>query len=288
MRGWLIVNGFLQSNKFSQLYDFLQNAAESEGIELSVKTSTELFCALDKGICGVEKPDFALFWDKDYVLARRLEQEGVALFNGAEAVRICDDKSLTAVALRGKVRMPKTLIAPKTFEGVGYGDGEWLRGAIEALGFPMVVKEACGSFGKQVYLAESEKELFSLVENIGYKPFLLQEFIASSKGRDVRINVVGDQVFCAILRENSEDFRSNITGGGIGKRYTPTEAQAELALTACKAIGLDFAGVDVLFGEDGEPILCEVNSNPHFKSTFDCTGKDMSVAILRYIKEKLS
>ena len=288
MRGWLVVNGFLQSNKFSQLYDFLQSAATGEGIELSVKTSTELFSALDEGICGVEKPDFALFWDKDYVLAKRLEQEGIALFNNAEAVRICDDKSLTAVALRGKARMPKTLIAPKTFEGVGYGNGEWLRGAIESLGFPMVVKEACGSFGKQVYLVESEEELFQLVENMGYKPFLLQEFIAGSRGRDLRINVVGGQVFCAILRENTEDFRSNITGGGVGKAYEPSAAQAELALTACREIGLDFAGVDVLFGDGGEPVLCEVNSNPHFKSTFDCTGKDMSVAILRYIKEKLS
>ena len=288
MRGWLIVNGFLQSNKFSELYDFLQSAAAGEGIELSVKTSTELFCALDEGICGVEKPDFALFWDKDYVLAKRLEQEGVALFNSAEAMRICDDKSLTAVALRGKVRRPKTLIAPKTFEGVGYGDGTWLRGAIESLGFPMVVKEACGSFGKQVYLVESEKELFPLVENMGYKPFLLQEFIEGSRGRDIRINVVGGRVFCAILRENRRDFRSNITGGGVGQAYTPSEAQAELALTTCRELGLDFAGVDVLFGENDEPILCEVNSNPHFKSTFDCTGMDMSVEILRYIKEKLS
>ena len=288
MRGWLVVNGFLQSNKFTELYAYLKNAADSEGIDLSIKTSTELFSALDEGICGVEKPDFALFWDKDYILARRLEQEGVALFNSAEGVRICDDKALTAVALRGRARMPKTLIAPKTFEGVGYGDGEWLRKAIERLGFPMVVKEACGSFGKQVYLAENEEELKRLVENMGYKPFLLQEFIASSRGRDVRINVVGSQVFCAILRENRQDFRSNITGGGVGRAYIPTKAQEELALTACREIGLDFAGVDVLFGEDGEPILCEVNSNPHFKSTFDCTGKDMSVAILRYIKEKLS
>ena len=288
MRGWLIVNGFLQSNKFSELYDFLQSAAAGEGIDLSVKTSTELFCALDEGICGDKKPDFALFWDKDYPLAKRLEQEGVALFNSAEAMRICDDKSLTAVALRGKVRMPKTLIAPKTFEGVGYGEGEWLRGAIESLGFPMVVKEACGSFGKQVYLVESEKELFPLVENMGYKPFLLQEFIEGSRGRDIRINVVGGRVFCAILRENRRDFRSNITGGGIGKAYTPSKAQAELALTTCRELGLDFAGVDVLFGENDEPILCEVNSNPHFKSTFDCTGMDMSVEILRYIKEKLS
>ena len=288
MRGWLVVNGFLQSNKFGELYAYLQNAAAGEGIELSVKTSTELFSALDEEFFGEEKPDFVLFWDKDYTLAKRLEQAGIPLFNNAEAVRICDDKALTAVALQGKVRMPKTMLAPKTFEGIGYGDGGFLQAAIERLGFPMVVKEACGSFGKQVYLVENEAELKALVAGFGYKPFLLQEFVASSKGRDVRVNVVGDRVFCAILRENTEDFRSNITGGGTGTAYVPTKAQEALALAACRAIGLDFAGVDILFGEDGEPLLCEVNSNPHFKSTYDCTGLDMSVAIMRYVKEKLS
>ncbi len=288
MRGWLVVNGFLQSNKFSELYAYLKNAAAGEGIELSVKTSTELFSALDEELFGGEKPDFVLFWDKDYTLAKRLEQAGIALFNSAEAVRICDDKALTAVALQGKVRMPKTMIAPKTFEGIGYNDGDFLEAAIEALGFPMVVKEACGSFGKQVYLVNSEAELKDLVSGFGYKPFLLQEFVATSKGRDVRVNVVGDRVFCAILRENADDFRSNITGGGKGTAYAPTKAQEQLAVAACRAIGLDFAGVDILFGKDGEAVLCEVNSNPHFKSTFDCTGKDMSVAILRYVKEKLS
>ncbi len=288
MRGWLVVNGFLQSNKFSELYAYLKNAAAGEGIELSVKTSTELFSALDEELFGGEKPDFVLFWDKDYTLAKRLEQAGIVLFNSAEAVRICDDKALTAVALQGKVRMPKTMIAPKTFEGIGYNDGDFLEAAIEALGFPMVVKEACGSFGKQVYLVNSEAELKALVAGFGYKPFLLQEFVATSKGRDVRINVVGDRVFCAILRENADDFRSNITGGGKGTAYAPTKAQEQLAVAACRAIGLDFAGVDILFGKDGEAVLCEVNSNPHFKSTYDCTGLDMSVAILRYVKEKLS
>ena len=58
------------------------------------------------------------------------------------------------------------------------------------------------------------------------------------------------------------------------------------AITAVKAIGLDFAGVDVLFGKDG-PVVCEVNSNPHFKSSLECTGIDMSEKILDYIVEKM-
>jgi ribosomal protein S6--L-glutamate ligase/gamma-F420-2:alpha-L-glutamate ligase len=58
------------------------------------------------------------------------------------------------------------------------------------------------------------------------------------------------------------------------------------AIDAAMAIGLDFAGVDVLFGKDG-PIVCEVNSNPHFKSSLECTGVDMSEKIIEYITEKM-
>ena len=79
----------------------------------------------------------------------------------------------------------------------------------------------------------------------------------------------------------------NITGGGTGTAYTPTKAQAEIALAACRAIGLDFAGVDILFGEGGEPLLCEVNSNPHFKSSIDATGVDVSEYIMRYVVERV-
>ena len=89
------------------------------------------------------------------------------------------------------------------------------------------------------------------------------------------------------MRQNPNDFRSNISGGGTAEPYQPTPAQKRAAIAACKALGLEFAGVDVLFGRDGEPLICEVNSNPHFKSTFDCTGLDMSAAILRRIKERL-
>lgn len=287
MQGWLVVNGFLQLNKFQQLYDYLSNAAEAEGIQLSLKTSAELCVRLEDEL-KASTPDFVIFWDKDYLLAKRLENAGIPLFNNAEAVRVCDDKMLTAVALQGKVRMPRTVLAPKTFEGVGYTDRAFLRQAAQSLGFPLVVKEAFGSFGAQVHLAENETQLNAIVDAIGWKPFLLQEFVHTSKGKDVRINVVGDEVFCAILRHNPNDFRSNITSGGTGAEYAPTKAQAQLAIDACHALGLDFAGVDVLFGEGDQPILCEVNSNPHFKSTLDCTGKDMSVAILRYIKGKLS
>ena len=87
-------------------------------------------------------------------------------------------------------------------------------------------------------------------------------------------------------RSTDGDFRSNLTRGGAMEPYTPTEAEAALAIRAAKLLGLDFAGVDVLFGKDG-PIICEVNSNPHFKTTLECTGVNMADEIMQHIAGKL-
>ena len=150
----------------------------------------------------------------------------------------------------------------------------------------MVVKEAYGSFGQQVYLANNFDELTQIVANISHKDFLMQEFVSSSVGRDVRVNVVGNKVICGMLRQNNKDFRSNITNGGTACTIELTDQQQNVALKAVQALGLDFAGVDVMFGESG-PIVCEVNSNPHFRSTLDCTGIDMSKYIVDYIVAQL-
>ena len=282
MLGWLIVNGFLGSNKFNELYNYLQNSANEYGISLQIKSNDELVGELSSGF---EKlPDFAIFWDKDVYLAKRLEESGVRLFNSASAVEICDNKILTALTLNDKVKTPKTIIAPKTFEGVNYSDKTFLKNATKELGFPLIIKEAYGSFGHQVYLANDYQSAEKIVDRLGHKDFLMQEFISSSYGKDVRVNVVGGKVVCAMLRYNENDFRSNISSGGKMKKITLNSKQEELAVKVCSIIGLDFAGVDILFGENDQPILCEVNSNPHFKSSLECTGVDMSKEIIKYIK----
>ena len=115
----------------------------------------------------------------------------------------------------------------------------------------------------------------------------MQEFVESSKGRDVRIYVVGNQVVTAMERHNRNDFRANITNGGTMSPYEPTKAQKEMAIHVCQELELDFAGVDILFGEKEEPVLCEVNSNAHFKNVFDCTGVNVADCIMEYIKKKI-
>lgn len=286
MTGWLVVNNFIDSYKFHEIYEFLIRAGKKYGIEIIMKKTGDIFFAVGEKI---DLADFVIFWDKDVNLAMRLEGMGVKVFNSAKAVETCDSKALTAICLNEKgVKIPKTYIAPKTFEKFGYSNLDFLSKAGEKLGYPMIIKESYGSFGEQVYLAKSFDEAAEIVKRIGSREFIMQEFIKESSGRDLRVNVVGKKVVASMLRYSANgDFRSNITNGGHMKQAVATPSQEKLAISACEAIGLDFAGVDLLFGEGGECFVCEVNSNPHFKSTFECTNIDVGEEIIKYIKDRL-
>lgn len=287
MKAWLVVNSFVNSTKFNELYSFFENASNKLHIQLEKRTTDSLICLISDPFSKFEKPDFIIFWDKDIYLAKHLESLGIPIFNTANAIELCDNKILTTIALNNKVAMPKTIIVPKTFENVGYNNFTFLEEAVKILALPFIIKEAYGSFGQQVYFAndlESAKKIFN---KINYKDCLIQEFISSSYGRDLRVNVVGGEVVSSMLRYNENDFRANISNGGKMKKYIPNDDQVEIALRTSNILGLTYAGVDILFGIDDKPYICEVNSNPHFKSTFECTGVDMSEKILIYIKNNI-
>ena len=286
MKTWLVVNSFMNTEKFKNLYQMLSDAFDKRGVSLEIKTASDISLEVGKKIN--DKPEFIIFWDKDIYLAQRLEQQGIKLFNSAKAVELCDNKILMYQELVNKgIRIPRTFIAPKTFEGLNYSKRDFVSNVIKEIGLPLVIKEAYGSFGEQVYLANTLDEANKIIDQIGYKDFLMQEYIASSKGRDIRINVVGNKAIVSMLRENKNDFRSNISNGGSGTKFEPKQEYLDLAIKASKALGLDFAGVDVMFGPNDEPIICELNSNPQFASTLQYTGANLAEVIADYILNNL-
>lgn len=298
---WLVVNEFLNSSKFNEIHEWLVEAAKKQDIELLLKSNAQLLIdlksagacegdgKLERGLDLQSAPFFVLFWDKDVRLASYLEDLGYPVFNSSTAIAACDDKALTHLTLmKAGIPMPRTIIAPMTFQNIGYTNYDFLKEVSDRLGFPLVVKECFGSFGQQVYLAKNYEELQGLVEKIGPKPMLFQEFIGSSAGRDVRLQVVGEKVIAAMYRYSENgDFRANLTIGGRMKPYEPSQEQCELAVRCCKLLGLDYGGVDLLFGEKDETLVCEVNSNAHFKNIYDCTGVNAADAIIEHILKKL-
>lgn len=293
MKAWLVVNAFLQRKKFDEIHRWLYEAGKRSGVDISIRTNQELLSMCSNGglslLSVTETVDFVLFWDKDILLASTLEAMGMKVFNSSHGIEVCDDKAKTHLVLaKEKIPMPKTVFAPMTYANIGYTDNAFVEPIIEMLGLPLVIKESFGSFGQQVYLAHTADEVFSLVKKLEGKSFLFQQYVKASSGRDVRLQVVGEQVVAAMERQAKEgDFRANITNGGTMKAYQPSAAEQELAIDCCRILGVDFAGVDLLFDEQGKPLVCEVNSNAHFKNIFDCTGVNTADYILDYILEKL-
>lgn len=271
MNGILVINHFLKSEKFNQLHNHLVAVAKNMGISLDVKTNQEM-------IFWNGKADFVLFWDKDTNLAKMLETKGYKVFNNAKSIALCDDKAKTYLALEGVVKQPKTIIAPLSFFDCDYT--QFVEMAVAELGLPVVYKECYGSFGEQVHLCNNIQEVLS---HINGKEFLLQEFIANSKGNDMRIEVVDGVCVSTMKRSNQADFRSNITNGGTAEPYTPTDEEKALAINACKALGLTFGGVDILDGG----YVCEVNSNAHIINIMNCNGIDIAPHIFNAIRNKI-
>jgi len=293
-QGWIIYNGHLPGKKFLDFAEWIKSAASEKNSDTSIYQNNELLTYLSSSKLQVlhneqqELPDYVVFTDKDIYLAKQLELLGIRVFNTSEAIAVSDDKILSYQYLaQENIPIPKTIIAPKIFAKTRSFDDSGLQMAIKSLGFPMIVKEAFGSFGEQVYLIHTEEELFEKVNEIQGKPFLYQEFITSSYGRDMRLHVVGNQVVAAMKRHAADDFRANITAGGTTEAYHPTKQEQDLAVAATKAIGADFAGVDLLFGPDGNPIICEVNSNAHIRNMYECTNVNIADFMIDYILDTL-
>lgn len=288
MKGILVVNAFWKSASMDRMEALLCCAAARMGIELVVRTNADLLCALPplRPLQG-EEADFYLFWDKDVRLALQLEQSGGRVFNSARSIALCDDKTLTHLALcRAGLPMPQTILCPQTFPSVGYPESDFLAQVGMALTYPLVIKEGCGSFGQQVYLAQSEADARAIIAQAAGTPLLFQQFIGESAGRDIRLYMVGGQCVAAMRRVNETDFRANIQNGGHAESYSPTAEEIYLASEACRALALNFAGVDLLHSQDG-PLLCEVNSNAHFTALSDLTHVNVAEKILAHIQEAL-
>ncbi|MGN1329059.1 MAG: RimK family alpha-L-glutamate ligase [Eubacterium sp.] len=272
MNGILVINHFLRTDKFDELHSHLVNTAEKMNISLDIKTNLQL---------SAEKKtdtDFVLFWDKDINLAKRLEKQGLPVFNSSDSIAKCDDKARTYIELEGIVPQPETLIAPKCYFKSDMT--EFVDRAVEILGLPLVFKECFGSFGAQVYLCNSQADILSKITE---KPFILQKFIKESSGKDKRLEIVDGRCVSAVMRENKNDFRSNVTNGGKMTACTPSDKEIQTAVKACEKLGLTFGGVDIL--ENGD--VCEVNSNAHIINIMDTSGVDVAPFIFEGIEKRI-
>lgn len=283
---WIVYNGSLTNEKFIDQALLLQEAAEKQSIQATIVKNYELLMDIQQGLKS--KPDFVIFLDKDILLAKFLKNEGIPVFNDPDVIEICDNKARQYMELaKAQIPMPKTIIAPKVYPEFTIQHTGYYEQVLEKLQLPMIIKEAHGSFGMRVYLIETMNQFYDKVEELNGKEYVFQEFIENSKGRDIRVNVVGGQVIACMHRQSQTDFRANITNGGTASEIILTDRQKEVAILAANALNAEFAGVDLLFGENEEPLVCEVNGVAHIRNIYNVTGINVGDAMISYALSKV-
>ncbi|MDC3415677.1 ATP-grasp domain-containing protein [Aquibacillus salsiterrae] len=294
MIGWIIYNGHLPSKKFINFANWIKDAGLNKGIQMETVKNNHVWVELGTNISGVindkhlSTPNFVIFHDKDIALARQLEQSNIPVINSAAAIEICDNKITTYQQLtKDSIPIPKTFVAPKIFEKTEKVELDSFLIIENYLSYPFIIKEAYGSFGEQVYLIETRQQYVDKINELKGVPFVIQQFVATSYGKDIRINVIGGKVVASMLRKGNGDFRANVNAGGSTEPYSPSPKEKALAIAAAASVGADFAGVDLLFGENGNPIVCEVNSNAHIQGIYESTGINVADYMIDYCIEKV-
>lgn len=287
MTGWFVTSGYFTNDSVEYVAESFKKAFEKEKIRFVRKKSNELGCFLSESgeVCFDEPmPDFVLFWDKDVTLAKCIEKCGVRVFNKSSVIEICDSKINTVVALSNRnLPMPKTVFSPLVFSNRDETDDVFLKGLLKQLSFPIVVKEACGSFGSQVYLVKNIEQLKEIRKKLLHVPHLYQEFVSSSEGRDERIIVIGKKAVAFMQRKNDKDFRANIELGGKAYFDVPPREFVQVAQKVAEILDADYLGVDLLYDKSGLPLVCEVNSNAYFKGIQSVSDADIAEIYLKHI-----
>jgi RimK family alpha-L-glutamate ligase len=155
------------------------------------------------------------------------------------------------------------------------------------IGIPLIIKNVTGTQGKGVYLCESEEKFSDVMEliytNNANANIIIQEFIETSYGRDLRVFVIGGKVVGCMQRIAKSGFKANFSKGADVQPYKLTSEAEWIATEASRLLNLDVAGVDLLFGEDGKYLICEANSSPQFHGLENVVGKKIADDILDYV-----
>ena len=153
-------------------------------------------------------------------LSQLAESAGVLTINSSKAQSLCGDKALTSAFLLKKgIPTPKVLLA--------FSPSAALQ-AVEAIGYPCIIKPPVGSWGRMVCKINDKhaaEAVVSLKDHLGHytdKVYYVQEYVDKPQ-RDIRVFVVGDEVVFSIYRKisptSTSSFITNLNHGGTAEEF---------------------------------------------------------------------
>ena len=289
------MNGFVlyKSPQYEDSYEVSRIVKEGEslGVEIGVYAPAQFDLVVSKEVNRVlvdnvdtKTPNFFLprmgSGTNYFALAiiRHMENLGCRVLNSSRCIEMVKDKLWSIQVLsQANIPIPKTVLMKVPFD---------VSQIESTLSYPVVLKALSGSHGKGVFLCDGRETLIDVVELISHTQstanFILQEFISSSRGKDIRVITIGGRAIGAMLRESVDgSFKANISRGGKAKEFVLNPEVEWLSTETSRVLGMDVAGVDLLF--DGERyVVCEANSSPGFVGFETATGVNVAKQMIEF------
>lgn len=219
----------------------------------------------------------SISYSRGLYISRIFEAHGIPVVNSSLVAERCGDKYVTSQLLaKNGIPTPRVLMA---------FDEESALKAVEAMGYPCVLKPVVGSWGRLLAKVENRHMAESLIEHkatlgVNHQVFYIQEYI-HKPGRDVRAFVVGEECIAAIYR-SSENWITNTARGGVATNCPVTDEIAELCLRAARAVGGGLLALDLFEDEDGFTIN-EINHTMEFRNSITTTGVNIPQKMVEYV-----
>ncbi|RLE63146.1 MAG: RimK family alpha-L-glutamate ligase [Thermoprotei archaeon] len=244
-----------------------------EGIfELSIgPEKLELDVALLRGLGAIISLDQYLV---RVGILKSMEELGVKLINNLNAFLTSRSKLLTLLTLYKKgLPVPLTLVSENLRRL--YEDSKAIK--------PIIVKPCMGSRGYGTTVAYDHDILFQIYRHLlsmGIVP-LTQRYLDKPQ-RDIRVFIIGDEAVAAMYRISTKSWKTNIAQGARARPLKISEELSELAIRACRAVGLEYGGVDIA-EENENYFILEVNGSPDFERLMQITKVNIPSLIVDYI-----
>ena len=205
-----------------------------------------------------------------------LRELGVPVYNDARAIEKSVDKAMTSFLLhRAGVPTPLTFAA----EDAACASRVVMKEL--AAGHALVSKPLFGSQGKGLERIDVVPASPPLAAGVAY----LQRWLPprGKLFRDWRFFVVGGRAVAGMRRESRHWVTNVAQGGKPHPVYLGDAEHADLArwaAAASRALGMDYAGVDLMRDPDGRPCVIEVNGAPAWKGLQGVTDLDIAGALV--------
>jgi len=157
---------------------------------------------------------------------------------------------------------------------------------------PDVAREFCATHPRVVFKSISGvrsivREItaadIARLDQIRFCPVQFQEHV---DGVDVRVHVVGAEVFASEIASQAVDYRYAVSQTDSPATMQPIELPPDLAdrcVTLTAALGLEFSGIDLSLTQDGRTVCFEVNPSPGYTYFEAHTRQPIAAAVARLL-----